>query len=145
MPQKETPQINFLTNRAPAQFLHINHENYFHRRQQYELRTETMLRYMESYKECRSRYISIYFGGTKIKECGICDSCLQHKNSPLTQEEFKRIEERIYHHVTGKGIAVKELLDHLNGFKKDKAWKVLGFLQSEKKIEISDYGFVKII
>jgi len=145
LPQKETPQINFLTNRAPAQFLHINHENYFHRRQQYELRTETMLRYMESYKECRSRYISIYFGGTKIKECGICDSCLQHKNSPLTQEEFKRIEERIYHHVTGKGIAVKELLDHLNGFKKDKAWKVLGFLQSEKKIEISDYGFVKII
>ena len=28
LPQKETPQINFLNNRAPAQFLYIDQKNY---------------------------------------------------------------------------------------------------------------------
>lgn len=144
-PQKETPQINFLANRAPAQFLHIDHKNYLHRKQQYELRTEVMLKYLTSNKECRSRYISSYFGDTKVKECGICDVCLQSKNVALSEKEFVAIANRIYTHVTKDGIAVKELLHHLNGIKKDKAWKVIEFLQSEKKIEINDYGWVKMV
>jgi ATP-dependent DNA helicase RecQ len=145
LPQKETPQINFLTNRAPAQFLHINHENYLNRRQQYQMRTEAMIRYLESHKECRSRYISAYFGDAKIKECGICDVCIHQKNTSLTEEEFKKIEQRIYYHITNQGMAVKELLQRLNGIKKEKFWKVMEFLQSEKKIKINDNGMVKIV
>lgn len=144
-PQKETPQINFLTNRAPAQFLYIDHKNYLNRKQQYELRTEVVLKYLTSHKECRSRYISSYFGDAKVKECGICDVCLQTKNVALSEKEFTAIANRIYSHVTKDGIAVKELLHLLNGVKKDKAWKVLEFLQSEKKIEINDYGLVKLL
>ena len=144
-PQKETPQINFLTNRAPAQFLHINHQNYLHRKQQYELRTEVILKYLKSNKECRSRYISHYFGDMKVKDCGICDVCLQSKNITLTEKEFAAIATRICTHITHDGIAVKELLLRLNGIKKDKAWKVIEFLQSEKKIEINDYGWVKML
>jgi ATP-dependent DNA helicase RecQ len=144
-PQKETPQINFLTNRAPAQFLYIDHKNYLHRKQQYELRTKAMLKYLTSIKECRSRYISSYFGDEKVRECGICDVCLQSKNIALTKKEFAAITNRIYSHITGNGIAVRELLHHLKGIKKDKAWKVIEFLQSEKKIEINDYGWVKML
>jgi len=143
LPQKETPQIHFLTNRAPAQFLTINHENYLHRKQQYELRVEAMLRYIHLKKDCRSEYISAYFGDNKIKECGICDICLQKKNTALTQEEFKKIQERIYKYIPHKGIATKELLHHLNGIKKDKVWVVLNFLQSEKKIAINTLGIIK--
>ena len=143
LPQKETPQIHFLTNRAPAQFLTINHENYFHRKQQYELRIEAMLRYIHLKKDCRSKYISGYFGDSKIKDCGICDVCLQKKNTTLTTEEFKKIQERIYKYIPHEGIAAKELLHHLNGTKKDKVWAVLNFLQSEKKIAINTLGIIK--
>jgi ATP-dependent DNA helicase RecQ len=91
LPQKETPQIYFILNRAPAQFLYINHENYLQRKQQFELRTTTMLHYLHLQKECRSKYISGYFGDTAIKECGICDVCLHKKGSNLTEEEFNTI------------------------------------------------------
>jgi ATP-dependent DNA helicase RecQ len=143
LPAKETPQINFLTDRAPAQSLHINYENYLQRRKQYEYRTEEMLRYLESGKDCRSRYISTYFGDTKVKECGICDVCLQHKNTILTEEEFKKIEQKIYQYAANKGIPIKELQSNLNGVKKEKFWKVMEFLQSEKRITVNDYGIVK--
>lgn len=143
LPQKETPQIHFLTNRAPAQFLTINHENYLQRKRQYELRIEAMLRYIHLKKDCRSKYISGYFGNNKIKECGICDVCLQKKNTALTEEEFKKIQERIYKYIPHEGIATKELLHHLNGTKKDKVWVVLNFLQSEKKIAIDTLGIIK--
>jgi len=143
-PQKETPQINFLTNRAPAQFLYIDQKNYLHRKQQYELRVESMLKYLTSCKECRSKYISSYFGDAHVKDCSICDICLQHKNTSLTEKEFKTIENIIYTHITNEGIAVKELLQHLYGIRKEKAWKVIEFLQSEKKIKIDEKGFVKM-
>ena len=104
-----------------------------------------MLHYIESLKECRSCYISAYFGDTKVKECGICDVCFQHKNIALTEEEFKKIEQKIYHYVTSTGIALKELQNNLNGIKKEKFWKVMEFLQSEKRIRVNDYGIVKTI
>ncbi len=142
LPQKETPQIHFLINRAPAQFLTINHENYLHRKQQYELRIEAMLHYIRLTKECRSHYISAYFGDNKVKDCGICDVCLNKKNTGITEEEFKKIQERIYTRLTEEGIATKDLLHHLNGIKKEKTWIVLNFLQSEKKISISTTGII---
>jgi ATP-dependent DNA helicase RecQ len=70
--------------------------------------------------------------------------CLQHKNFALTEEEFKKIEQKIYQHITDKGIALKELQNNLNGIKKEKFWKVMEFLQSEKRITVNDYGIVKI-
>lgn len=142
LPQKETPQIYFIINRAPAQFLHINHENYLQRKQQFELRTEAMLRYLNLKKECRSKYISAYFGENFAKDCGICDVCLQKKSGAVTEAEFTNIQQRIYHHLNGKSIPVKELLQQLAGIKKDKIWKVLDFLQSEKKISIDEFGIV---
>ncbi|QEC67556.1 RecQ family ATP-dependent DNA helicase [Panacibacter ginsenosidivorans] len=143
LPQKETPQIYFILNRAPAQFLYINHENYLQRKQQFELRTETMLRYLHLQKECRSKYISNYFGDVAVKECGICDVCLHKKGSGLTEEEFNKIQQRIFHHTDNIAIPVKDLLEHLQGIRKEKIWKVLEFLQSEKKIEIDEFGIIK--
>jgi ATP-dependent DNA helicase RecQ len=143
-PQKETPQINFLTNRAPAQFLFIDQKKYSQRRQQYESRVASMLKYLTLFKECRSRYISSYFGDNNVKDCGICDTCLQQKNSSLSEKEFKTIENAIRSYITSEGIVLKELLHHLNGIKKDKALKVIEFLQSEKKIVINDQGIVRM-
>lgn len=144
LPQKETPQINFLTNRAPAQFLYIDQKKYWERKQQYETRVDSMLKYLTLVNECRSKYISSYFGDVNVKDCGICDVCLQHKNTSLSEKEFKTIENIIYSHITEEGIAVKELLARLNGIKKEKAWKVIDFLQSEKKIEINERAVVKL-
>jgi ATP-dependent DNA helicase RecQ len=143
LPQKETPQIHFLLNRAPAQFLYINHEAYLHRRQQYELRVEVMLKYLRLNKECRSRFIASYFSDNSFKDCGICDNCLAQKNIHLSEKDFKNIEVLIYRHLPKEGMAVKELLKLLKGIKKEKVWKVIEYLQGERKLKIDGLGIVR--
>ena len=141
-PQKDSPQIYFFTNRAPAQSLAVNPQHYLHRKQQYELRLETMLRYLDDAKICRSRFIAHYFGDFKTPACGICDICLGEKKQSLDEEMFKKIEQRIYKNIPEDGTTVKELLHHLHDIRKEHVWKVINFLQSERILNINTLGLV---
>jgi ATP-dependent DNA helicase RecQ len=141
LPQKETPQVYFLLNRAPAQHLHINNEAYAARKNAYEQRVQSMLRYLEL-KSCRSGFIAHYFGEDNPGNCGVCDNCLNNKSVALSEDEFRKIEEKIYQHIPDEGIDIKELLPLLKGVRKDKVWKVLDFLQAERKL-IVENSFLK--
>ena len=143
--QKETPQIYFILNRAPANSLNINHTTYLKRKQQFELRVEAMLQYLKEDKKCRSQIISNYFDAGFVEECASCDNCLTKKNVILTDEEFKKNQQKIVSLIPVEGIGIKELLSHFIKIKKEKLWKVLQFLQDERKITISQDGIVLII
>lgn len=142
-PQKETPQIYFILNRAPAKELHIHHENYLKRKQQFELRTEAMLRYIKENKECRSHYIASYFGNAQQKNCGICDVCLQQKSSSISQADFNLIQSAILSNVTTEGIHVKTLLQLCRLIRKENFWKVMHHLEAEKIIRVSPAGIIR--
>lgn len=135
LPQKETPQIYFLLNRAPAQHLNINNEAYLKRKQLYKSRVEVMLDYLKA-KDCRSQIIASYFGEKDSIKCGVCDNCLDEKATGLTEEEFKSIEAKIYEHIPDEGIEIKELVPLLKGVRKEKVWKVIDFLQSERCVYV---------
>lgn len=141
--QKDTPQLNFITNRAPAEFLYIDQRNYLLRKKQYEERVQSMLSYIRLRKDCRSTYIAQYFGDTDINDCGVCDNCLHKKNTELTPSEMKNITDRIFMHLDANEIPVNTLLALFRDVSKEKMWQVLNFLQSEGKINISDLGIVK--
>ena len=142
LPQKETPQVHFLLNRAPANFLRIDHEAYLKRKQQIEQRVKVMMQYLHLKHKCRSWFISSYFGDEKIKPCGICDNCLHEKNIHLSTEEFNAIAQQIFSNIPQEGISVKELLPKLNRVQKDKLWKVIDYLQQERKLYINNTGLV---
>ncbi len=144
-PQKETPQIYFLLNRAPAQHLHINHEAYLERKKLYQKRVEAILQYLHLNDRCRSQYIAAYFGDDAVKPCGICDTCLAKKAVDLTEAAFQEIQDKIHQHIQGKSITVNMLLQQLKPVKQEKIWKVLDFLQAEKKLTISDTGLIESI
>ena len=140
LPQKETPQLHYITNRAPAQHLIINQVAYQQRKRIYQDRVAIMLQYLQPTKNCRSKYISGYFGDTSVKLCGICDTCLAKKSTALTKEEFAAIEQQIAIQIQIESIAVKDLLANLKGINKDKIWQVLQFLQDQKSISIDVLG-----
>ena len=144
LPQKDTPQIHFSNNRAPAEFLYINNENYQLRKQQYEERVSKMVTYLLMNNTCRSKYIGEYFGDDTLKDCGVCDYCLERKNKELTPEEFERMQDKILQKVTPGSIALKDLLNELNGIKKEKFWKVMNYLLAEKKLSVDENGIVKM-
>ncbi len=140
--QKETPQIYFITNRAPAQYLTINYERYKQRKEEYAQRVETMLKYLQTKTYCRSRFIGNYFDDKDIADCGICDNCLKKKVIELSDEEFLKIKEYIYSMLDNKTLVVQDIIQSSQKFKNDKLWKVLNYLQSEKLIKINSDGTV---
>ncbi|PWT76508.1 MAG: RecQ family ATP-dependent DNA helicase [Bacteroidetes bacterium] len=93
-PQKDSPQLYLAKPRVPAANVKINEENYSKRKESYRKRVESMLDYLGG-KECRTVFISNYFGERAAKPCGICDSCLSKKNKSLTKQEFEDIYQRV--------------------------------------------------
>jgi ATP-dependent DNA helicase RecQ len=143
-PQKDTPQLYMLRNRIKAEDISINMVAYNKRKEQFQRRMKQMVSYVKEEGECRSRIIGSYFGDSAIRPCGICDNCLRQKAINLTKEEFETLHHRIINMVKYESLHTKDLLLKLNGIKKEKAWKVLEFLQAENKIEMNSSGFVRL-
>ena len=144
LPQKETPQLYYLLNRAPAQSLHINHELYHQRKALYIKRVEAMLQYISLQKACRSAYISIYFG-EEVKPCGVCDNCLAQKRTSLTPQQFQQVSQSILQLLQQQSHSVQQLLISHQQHRKDHVWEVLRFLEAEQRITINEQNMVMLI
>ena len=139
-PQKDTPQLYFVQNREKAEDLMIDMRLYNERKQYYKSRVDCMIAYTQS-SQCRSQFTGNYFGDDEIKPCGVCDNCLNKQRSVLTPDEFSQIESNILSFIT-KPVQAHDLIKMLKGFQKEKLWKVIEFLQAEKKIEVNESGLV---
>ncbi len=144
LPQKDTPQIHFLLNRASAQYLQIDQDQYLDRKKQYLARVENMIRYSKLDNECRSKYLSRYFGDDERKDCGVCDQCLTKKRKTLSEEEFSEIENQVCE-LSTEGISVDQLLSTMNTTSKEKIWTVLDFLQGEGTLSIDELGIIHLL
>ncbi|MES2328523.1 MAG: ATP-dependent DNA helicase RecQ [Bacteroidota bacterium] len=140
LPQKDTPQIHFLLNRAPAQYLEIDQDHYLRRKKLYEERVQNMMRYVTLTGACRSRYISNYFGDNDVKECGYCDNCLAKKRKAISAGEFHLIETQVLQSIP---LSVNEVLKALKNYNKDKVWAVLDYMQAEQVLSIDEQGFIQ--
>ncbi len=143
-PQKNSPQLFLLRNRITTEELSIDMTAYNKRKERFQKRMKQMLQYIKEEAECRSRIIGSYFGDDNIRSCGICDNCLRQKAVTLSREEFEKLHTRIISIIGQAPIHSKELLQKLSGIKKEKAWKVIEFLQAENKIEVDSTGRVSL-
>ena len=143
-PQKDTPQLFLSINRIKAEDVRIDMAAYINRKEQFQRRMKQMLEFVDESTACRSQVIGFYFGDEKIKACGICDNCLRQKASILSKEEFETLHHRIINLIKLEPLHTKDLLLKLNGVKKEKAWKVIEFLQAENKISVNKTGLVSL-
>jgi len=145
LPQKETPQIHYLLNRAPAKYLHIDQDAYFNRKQQYAERVQHTIQYLEEKNDCRSRFIGSYFGDKALQDCGICDNCLNKKKKELSTTDFASIQQSIENFIRKGAGNVTDLLQQLRPVPADKVWIVLSFLQTEDRIQIDEAGKINLL
>ena len=143
-PQKDTPQLFLSINRIKAEDVRIDMAAYINRKEQFQRRMKQMLEFVDESTACRSQVIGFYFGDEKIKACGICDNCLRQKASILSKEEFETLHLRIINLIKLEPLHTKDLLLKLDGVKKEKAWKVIEFLQAENKISVNKTGLVSL-
>ena len=138
LPQQDEPQLTFRKERVAIENFNFNMVPYRKRKEAFEARAAQMIAYTAA-KSCRSQFINLYFGDKDAKPCGICDHCLDTKNADLTTEEFKKHTEAVRRHLQSP-LTTGELVAALKGLKKEKAWQLISYLQSEKKISLNRDG-----
>ena len=142
--QKDNPQILLLRKRIKAEDLVIDMPAYNKRKEKFYLRVKEIIHFIKERAACRSRQIGIYFGDDDVRPCGICDNCLRVKAEMMTKEEFEAINHRILNTVKYEPLHSRDLLLKLHSIKKEKAWKVIDFLQAENKIDLDKNGWIRM-
>lgn len=143
-PQSEEPQIIFRKHRVPAEDLIFNLEPYNKRKDAFVQRVQNIISYAKS-TTCRSYFINLYFGDEEAKPCGICDNCLNALSKEVSAEEFQKFSAIIYQTLQKNSLSTENLLKELKGLKKEKAWKIIEFLQTENKIEVDEKGLLQLV
>jgi ATP-dependent DNA helicase RecQ len=143
-PQKDRPQLYFSRNRVKTEDLLLNMELYHRRKEKFIARVKNMIQYVQEPLICRSKMIGGYFGDHKLRNCGICDNCLRQKKVHIDEKEFEKISHRIQSVLAPQPLPSKDLIDQLGSIKKEKAWKVIEFLQAENKLEVDNAGWVRL-
>ena len=69
---------------------------------------------------------------------------LKQKATVLSKEEFDSLQQRILGLLQAGPADSRQLLYQLTGVKKEKAWKVLNFLQAENKIGMEVAGILRL-
>ena len=137
MPAKDSPQIHYLLNRATAEFLHINLDQYHAREKAWMVRMKAMVGYIENNTECRSRYLLQYFGETSSADCGVCDVCVRKQQPPLTPKVFARIAEKILQ-LLEQPKMLAEIVQSFPVIEQADVQEVILFLQQEQTILRND-------
>ena len=143
-PQKDSPQLYFPRNRVKAEDLSINMDLYHKRKEKFVARVKNIIQYVSELVTCRSKMIGSYFGDNKLHNCKVCDNCLRQKKVHIDEKEFEKISNRIQTVLAPQPLPSKELMDQLGAIKKEKAWKVIEFLQAENKLEVDNAGWVRL-
>ena len=141
--RNDNPQVIFRRNRIAVQDFKMDLKQYNERKKLFIQRIDKMIAYTAN-MACRSQFINHYFGDKEDTPCGICDNCLRKKKLVVSKEEFDAIHQLIHQQLNGRAISAKQLVDQLP-VKKEKAWNVIEFLQSEKKLLVNDKGLLEMV
>lgn len=139
-PQKETPQLYFNYNRAPAKYLHIDVLLYEQYKLNYQQKMQQLIQYIGT-ANCRSQTIAQYFGESNNQNCGVCDNCLQLKSQPLTTGEFTAITTQLLQLLTTPQ-SLQQIYTSLSFYRKEKLIQVIHYLQQEEKIITKNKQYV---
>jgi len=145
LPQKETPQIHFLVNRAPAAFLHIDQDLYLSKKEAFTTRINTLINFAINPGSCRSVFIGNYFGDTDKSSCGICDYCLAQKKIKLESAAFTSIEQQLCALLSTSPSPISQLLIAIGKDKEEEAWEVIRFLESENRLIMNEEGTIQLV
>jgi ATP-dependent DNA helicase RecQ len=145
LPQKETPQIHFLVNRAPAAFLNIDKDQYLQRKEAFTNRMNTLVNFAIHPGCCRSVFIGNYFGDVDKDACGICDYCLSLKKNKIDEASFAAIEKSLFSILAKTPSPTNKVLAAIGEEKKEIIWEVIRFLESENKLITNQDGTIQLV
>lgn len=118
-PQKDKPQLTFLTPRFDANRIPISHKDLDQKKALYKEKVNAIVHYTEHQHRCRTQLLLEYFDEISYAHCGVCDICVEKKNlhpqkpetlSPAQHKEFGTL---IKGYLAGAPISVEKLITDL--------------------------------
>ena len=108
IPQKRTPYIRYMQRREDSEHLVFPPIVYDDLRRRYADRIESMLQYVQTADQCRSRQLLRYFGEKNSHDCDQCDVCLSYSRTLTNKQRVAEAQQLILnlladgqkHHVT---------------------------------------------
>ncbi len=142
-PKKDKPQVYFTSGRVRPEDLHFREGRYAERKKLFTERIETMIAYIHD-GACRSRFSARYFGDNTVKDCGICDNCLEHKRKRLSTTEFDSIFQQLSQLIRTGYMSLEALDRQLAPASPRKIREVIRFMQQENRISVNDQGEIRL-
>ena len=108
IPRRKIPFISYTRDRVDGDKVVIPKEVWESRREQYEKRIKSMIRYAKNDEVCRSRQLLAYFGEENDRDCKQCDVCLADQTEEREKELRRKVAENQIiiedHHIIEKRI-----------------------------------------
>ena len=93
IPRRKIPFISYTRDRVDGNKVVIPKEVWESRREQYEKRIKSMIRYAKNDEVCRSRQLLAYFGEENDRDCKQCDVCLADQTEEREKELRRKVAE----------------------------------------------------
>ena len=138
LPQTNTPQLTFLTERLDAKRLRLSKASYEDRKTLATKKMEAVLHYAGSAIKCRSQLLLAYFGETNTQPCGQCDVCLARKKGSINSQDFEGIKARIRELLTTEPLSLDALVKAINADSDEGPLEVIRWLTDEGALRTNE-------
>jgi len=137
LPESKSPQMVFLQPRIDERDVLVSKKFYYNRKKSAQERLNSVLSYVKSESECRSKMLLAYFGEIIDHDCGVCDYC-KKEPANISALEYESIVVRIKALLTQKASTIVEISEEAYDVNEDKLLKVLQILLDGHYIALTE-------
>ncbi len=132
-PHTLKPQVIFLTGRVNEKDIYLDEQSYDRQKEAARLRLESICRYVENDRECRSRQLLAYFGEQALEDCGCCDVC---RKQPADPDRMRRMVLGTFE--KGRRLQINELLEMLKSYRPEEVRVTVRALLDEGVLQFDE-------
>ena len=136
IPQSSLPKLFFNQDRINGKYLEFNPNNYYHLKQRYSERIQTVIDYTENDKLCRQVQLLMYFNEIDYSNCGHCDFCINNR-----QKDLEKIKQQIIEVLTHNLYSLEQLNSHMKNLNSVSWIKIFNEMIDDGIIKSSEKGY----
>jgi len=137
---RDQPQLVLLTERVKTENIQLDLKAIERRKKLAKERLDALFQYTTG-NSCRSSFIGRYFGDATIKDCGICDNCLEKKRKVVTPQQLQnKILSSLENGAKSITTLQSEIGDNAN---QQEMLRIIRLLESEQLIRVQISGMVE--
>lgn len=136
IPQSSLPKLFFNQDRINGKYLEFNPNNYYHLKQRYSERIQSVIDYTENDKLCRQVQLLMYFNEIDYSNCGHCDVCINNR-----QKDLEKIKQQIILVLTHNLYSLEQLNFHMKNINSVSWIKIFNEMIDDGIIKSSEKGY----